>query len=113
MSMDDTFSENAPTISPQIRTLRLVEHVRPEQEQAFQAQMAQRGLEIRQMAKDGNCLFRSVAHQVYGDDVHHDVVRRKCMDYMDAEQAFFEPYVEGDASALSNLLILFATPSRW
>ena len=44
---------------------------------------------------DGNCLFRSVSHQVYGDDVHHDVVRRKCMDYMDAEQAFFEPYVEG------------------
>jgi hypothetical protein len=35
MSMDDTFSENAPTISPQIRTLRLVEHVRPEQEQAY------------------------------------------------------------------------------
>ena len=35
MSMDDTFSEHAPTISPQIRTLRLVEHVRPEQEQAY------------------------------------------------------------------------------
>ena len=35
MSMDDTFSESAPTVSPQIRTLRLVEHVRPEQEQAY------------------------------------------------------------------------------
>ncbi|KAH8062724.1 thiol-dependent ubiquitin-specific protease [Aureococcus anophagefferens] len=36
---------------------------------------------------------------VYGDDVHHDVVRRKCMDYMDAEQAFFEPYVRRYAAA--------------
>ena len=35
MSMDDTFSEHAPTVSPQIRTLRLVEHVKPEQEQAY------------------------------------------------------------------------------
>ena len=33
--MDDTFSESAPTVGPQIRTLRLVEHVRPEQEQAY------------------------------------------------------------------------------
>ena len=35
MSMDDTFSEGAPTVGPQIRTLRLVEHVKPEQEQAY------------------------------------------------------------------------------
>ena len=35
MSMDETFSESAPTVGPQIRTLRLVEHVRPEQEQAY------------------------------------------------------------------------------
>ena len=33
--MDDTFSESAPTVGPQIRTLRLVEHVKPEQEQAY------------------------------------------------------------------------------
>ena len=33
--MDDTFSERAPTVGPQIRTLRLVEHVKPEQEQAY------------------------------------------------------------------------------
>ena len=35
MSLDDTFAENAPTVGPQIRTLRLVEHVKPEQEQAY------------------------------------------------------------------------------
>ena len=35
MSLDETFSESAPTVGPQIRTLRLVEHVRPEQEQAY------------------------------------------------------------------------------
>ena len=35
MSLDQSFSESAPTVGPQIRTLRLVEHVRPEQEQAY------------------------------------------------------------------------------
>ena len=35
MSLDETFSESAPTVGPQIRTLRLVEHVKPEQEQAY------------------------------------------------------------------------------
>ncbi|KAH8090063.1 thiol-dependent ubiquitin-specific protease [Aureococcus anophagefferens] len=49
---------------------------------------------------------------VYGDDVHHDVVRRKCMDYMDAEQAFFEPYVEGDASAFRPVFRRYVAAKR-
>lgn len=32
---------------------------------------------------DGNCLFRSVSHQVYGDDRYHGLVRARCMDYME------------------------------
>ena len=35
MSLDETFSENAPTVGPQIRTLRLVEHVRPSRSKAY------------------------------------------------------------------------------
>lgn len=31
---------------------------------------------------DGNCLFRSVAHQVYGDSELHYLVRCKCCAYM-------------------------------
>lgn len=44
---------------------------------------------------DGNCLFRSVAHQVYGDHELHWIVRQKCMDYMEAEADFFSQFVEG------------------
>ncbi|KAH8063289.1 thiol-dependent ubiquitin-specific protease [Aureococcus anophagefferens] len=51
--------------------------------------------------------------EVYGDDVHHDVVRRKCMDYMDAEQAFFEPYVEGDASAFRRYVAAKRRDGAW
>ena len=44
----------------------------------------------------GNCLFRSVAHQVYGDPSLHMLVRQKCCDYMESERAYFEPFVEGN-----------------
>ncbi|KAH9105246.1 hypothetical protein LEN26_014838 [Aphanomyces euteiches] len=48
---------------------------------------------------DGNCLFRSVSHQLYGDDRHHTLVRKFCMDYMELEKEYFEPFVVGDMAA--------------
>lgn len=39
------------------------------------------------MAGDGNCLFRSVAHQVYGDPELHQLVREKCAKYMVSSNA--------------------------
>ncbi|RHY26908.1 hypothetical protein DYB32_007172 [Aphanomyces invadans] len=48
---------------------------------------------------DGNCLFRAVSHQLYGDDRHHGIVRRFCMDYMELQQSFFEPFIVGDMTA--------------
>jgi hypothetical protein len=48
------------------------------------------------MAGDGNCMFRSVSHQVYGNAEFHFIVRQKCMEYMRSEQAFYRQYIEGD-----------------
>lgn len=42
-----------------------------------------KGLRVVPVEGDGNCLFRSVSHQVYGDDSHHRLVRARCMDYME------------------------------
>jgi hypothetical protein len=52
-------------------------------------------LRIHPVEGDGNCLFRSVSHQIYGTDQWHGMVRQKCMDYMQSEARYFEPYVEG------------------
>lgn len=38
---------------------------------------------------DGNCLFRSVSHQIYGDDGYHRLVRARCMDYMEVICFYF------------------------
>ena len=52
-------------------------------------------LTVVPVSGDGNCLFRAVAHQVYGDERYHMLVREKCMDYMEVEADFFSQFVVG------------------
>jgi hypothetical protein len=57
--------------------------------------LGRQGLRVVSVSGDGNCLFRSVAHQVYGDDELHGLVRDRCMAYMEADSQFFSQFVEG------------------
>ncbi|XP_010557427.1 PREDICTED: OTU domain-containing protein 5-like isoform X2 [Tarenaya hassleriana] len=52
-----------------------------------------KGLEVRRMAQDGNCLFRAVADQVYGDSEAYDLIRQMCMDYMERERDHFSQFI--------------------
>lgn len=52
-----------------------------------------KGLEIRKMAEDGNCLFRAVADQVYGDPEAYDMARQMCVDYMERERDHFSQFM--------------------
>jgi OTU domain-containing protein 5 len=67
--------------------------------QHYRDSLAAHGLRLHAVEGDGNCLFRSVSHQIYSDDAHHGLVRRFCMDYMESEKEYFEPYVVGDMAA--------------
>ncbi|EGC31754.1 hypothetical protein DICPUDRAFT_10519, partial [Dictyostelium purpureum] len=55
-----------------------------------------KGYVIRKMKQDGNCLFRSVADQIYGDQEMHSTVREKCLDYMEAERDHFSQFITED-----------------
>lgn len=37
---------------------------------------------MKKVAGDGNCMFRSVADQIYGDEDMHEQIRACCLDYM-------------------------------
>ncbi|KAG8387472.1 hypothetical protein BUALT_Bualt02G0024800 [Buddleja alternifolia] len=52
-----------------------------------------KGLEVRKMLEDGNCLFRAVADQVYGDSELYDLVRQMCIDYMERERDHFSQFI--------------------
>ena len=75
--------------------------------------LAQLQLKIVSVAGDGNCLFRSVSHQVYGSDEHHGVVRAKCMDYMQSEAAYFEPYVVGNMDDYMRYVMIKRQDAVW
>lgn len=51
------------------------------------------GYEIVEQEGDGNCLFRAVALQVYGDSSMHDRIRQQCLDFMARDPEHFAPFV--------------------
>lgn len=50
--------------------------------ESFILALKKRGLEVVEQEGDGNCLFRAVSLQVYGDSDSHMDVRRRCLDFM-------------------------------
>lgn len=55
-----------------------------------------RHFDVVEQDADGNCLFRSVSHQVYGDDKFHHIVRQKCLEYIENQKYFFESFVHDE-----------------
>lgn len=53
-------------------------------------------LEEREMAGDGNCLFRSVSDQLYDSQDYHGIVRSGAVAYIRAEASFFSQYLTED-----------------
>ncbi|KAL1544515.1 OVARIAN TUMOR DOMAIN-containing deubiquitinating enzyme 6 [Salvia divinorum] len=65
-----------------------------EREHQFEIDLRRvKGLEVRKMLEDGNCLFRAVADQVYGDSELYNLVRQMCIDYMERERDHFSQFI--------------------
>ena len=62
------------------------------------AAMGERGWHVEAMEGDGNCLFRAVSHQLYGDAGMHDEVRAAVVAYMSREREHFASFVGADIS---------------
>lgn len=80
------------------------------QEEQFAAQLATKSWSVVHQDPDGNCLFRSIAHQVYGDPELHALIRQKCCDYLEAERTFFGEFVEGE---FSEYVSQMRCPGHW
>lgn len=65
-----------------------------ERERMFEIEIRRtKGLEVKRMLEDGNCLFRAVADQVYGDPEAYDMARQMCIDYMERERDHFSQFI--------------------
>ena len=73
-------------------------------EQKFEKDLDDVGLKIVQSGGDGNCLFRSIAFQAYGDQELHKLVRAKCMQYISVEREYFKNFIEGGESQIDDYI---------
>ncbi|KAG9459028.1 hypothetical protein H6P81_003536 [Aristolochia fimbriata] len=65
-----------------------------EKERQFELDIRRvKGFEVKRMVEDGNCLFRAVADQVYGDTEAYDLTRQMCIDYMERERDHFSQFI--------------------
>ena len=59
----------------------------------YQDALKKRGLEMVEQEGDGNCLFRAVSLQVYGDPNNHAEARKRCMDFMAKNEEHFAQFI--------------------
>jgi hypothetical protein len=59
---------------------------------------------------DGNCLFRCVAHQLFGDPGLHKEIRANCVEFMRKNADQFRSFVDSD---FSEYLLKMAVDSTW
>lgn len=76
-------------------TLEQLREYWAQKEEQFRNELDQeRSLRIEEVDSDGNCLFRAVAYQVYGDEDMCYFLRDKCMDYILACHAYFKDFID-------------------
>jgi hypothetical protein len=68
------------------------------------------GFLVVDMKGDGSCLFRAVAHQVFGDAERHAEVRKMCCDHMEQDGDYFRDYIGAD---LDDYVKHMRSPSVW
>lgn len=61
----------------------------------LQARLEEQGLRPLEVGSDGACFFRSVAHQIYNDPIHHMAVRAAGVQYLrNNPEAFIDAITE-------------------
>jgi len=62
----------------------------------FNEQVSIYGLYIKDVAGDGNCLFRSISDQIMGHPDDHVRIRAQCVQFIANNRENFEPFIEDD-----------------
>jgi len=62
----------------------------------FILQVEKLGLTLKDVAGDGNCLFRAIGDQIEGNPGRHMYFRGEICDFIDNNRFDFEPFVEDD-----------------
>lgn len=76
-------------------------------------QLRRVGLAIRDVRRDGNCLFRAVSDQVYGTEEHHAHVRKWTCDFMEQNEERFLPWFGDEDQSYGEYVEHMRTDGVW
>ncbi len=95
---DEWISFSSSRLRPLGSTLRdsREERQRKRHERLFRVLLASLPFELETESKDGNCLFRAFAHQLWGDSSLHGRARAQCCDYIEREGQYYGKFVTDD-----------------
>ncbi|CAD7938160.1 unnamed protein product [Amoebophrya sp. A25] len=65
------------------------------------ARIVHYGLRERDVQGDGNCQFRAIADQLYGNEKHHGAIRNKVLERLQTDADFYRDYVGTSSSSTS------------
>jgi len=83
---------------------------REQREEFYKGLRKNYGYEVLEIPGDGNCLFRTFAHQIYNDQEKHMDVRKECCDYLEKEQSTFAVFIPED---LKTYVGKMRTKNQW
>jgi len=63
-------------------------------ETSFSRSLLEAGFFVRRMDSDGNCMFRSIADQLVGDNQKHDQYRQEIINYIESHKDHFSFFIE-------------------
>ena len=66
------------------------------EEAELRDQLHDLGLRAKEVGADGNCFFRAMCDQRWGDEAEHMHLRSLTLEYMRANRDDFEPFIEDD-----------------
>ena len=84
-----------------------------EQEEKFRKKLLKKQYNLHIIERDGNCLFSSISDQVYGTDKHRDIIREKCMDYIEKNKLFFSHFIEGGETQMPEYIKRKRQNGKW
>ena len=59
----------------------------------LEGQLAEAGLALRPVTGDGNCLFRSLSHQMYGNESDHSNLRSRVCNHLCQKPDLYSPFL--------------------
>ena len=109
----DPCATSCDEINARLFSKRKLISMNGKQEQNFRVEINKVNLVIKEIQGAGNCLFRAISDQVYGDERYHDILRDKCMDYISIERKFFSQFVEGGEASFDEYIAMKRTSGVW